>query len=236
MMVIEVLFPEICCLYSDQVNVEYLQQCLPEAKIVNTHIYEEPYFAKKKPDLVYMGSMPESRQGTVIEKLRPYTERIQKLIEQNVSFLITGNAMDVFGQFIDRGKERIPALGLFDYHIYQDMDDRHNYIFVGEYEDIKIVGYKSTFSQVIGLKGEPLFKMIKGAENQDDGLKENNFMLSSLIGPLLVMNPLFMKKLLKQLGLPEEIAFEEEAMLSYEYRLKQLMNPEAHLSLGSHGV
>ena len=235
-MVIEVLYPEICCLYSDQVNVEYLQACMPEAKVISTRTFEKPYFADKKPDFIYMGSMPESKQSLVIEKLLPYKERIQQLIDEDVMFLITGNAMDVFGQYIQRGTKRIDALGMFGFHIVQDMDDRHNYIFVGEYEDIKIVGYKSTFSQVVGMTGTPLFKMIKGAENQDDGLITHNFMLSTLIGPLLVMNPLFLKKLLKKLGQPETIAFEEESMLSYEYRLKQLMNPQAHLSLGSHGV
>ncbi len=235
-MVIEVLYPEICCLYSDQVNAEYLHACLPKAKIINTRTYEKPYFADKTPDFVYMGSLPESKQALVIKKLLPYRERIRELIDKGVMFLITGNAMDVFGQYIQRGSQHIDALGMFDFHIVQDMDDRHNYIFVGEYEDIKIVGYKSTFSQVVGMKGEPLFKMIKGAENQDDGLRVNNFMLSSLIGPLLVMNPLFLKKLLKKLDLPDTIAFEEEAMESYEYRLQQLMRPEAHLSLGSHGV
>lgn len=235
-MVIEVLFPEICCLYSDQVNVEYLHACLPEAKIVNTHTYETPYFAKKKPDFIYMGSLPESKQPLVIEKLAPYKDRIRELIDQDVTFLITGNAMDLFGKEITRGKEKFAGLGMYDFTVYQDMDDRHNYIFVGEYEDIKIVAYKSTFSQIKDLKGQPLFKMIKGAENQDDGIHDHNFMMSSLIGPLLLMNPLFTRKVLKQMGLPEKVAFEEEAMLSYEYRLQQLMNPEAHLSLGSHGV
>ena len=61
-MKIEVLFPEICNLYGDLFNVNYLKDCLPEAEIVNTSLSDEPLFVTEKPDLIYMGTTTERGQ------------------------------------------------------------------------------------------------------------------------------------------------------------------------------
>ena len=100
-MKIEVLFPEICNLYGDLMNVNYLKRCCPEIEIVNTSLKDEPLFVTEKPDLIYMGTMTEASQELVIKKLLPYKNRIMQLIAENAVFLITGNALEVFGKTIE---------------------------------------------------------------------------------------------------------------------------------------
>ena len=45
--------------------------------------------------------MTERMQERVIQKLLPYQERIKELIEKNVVFLFTGNAIEVLGKYIE---------------------------------------------------------------------------------------------------------------------------------------
>jgi len=112
---IEILFPEFCNLYGDISNMKYLQKCIPEANFIQTSFNEEPTFVKNNVDLIYMGPMTEKMQEKVIEKLKPYKQRIEELIEKNVVFLITGNALEIFGEYIENEDgSKIEALGIFN--------------------------------------------------------------------------------------------------------------------------
>ena len=44
-MKIEVLYPEVCCLYGDKSNMDYLKLCMPECEMVYTSLTDEPRFA-----------------------------------------------------------------------------------------------------------------------------------------------------------------------------------------------
>ena len=99
-MKIEILFPEFCNLYGDLANMDYLRRCLPQAEFVETSLQEEPLLAREKVDMVYLGPMTERLQEAVLEKLRPLRARIWELIDQDTLFLCTGNALELFGQYI----------------------------------------------------------------------------------------------------------------------------------------
>ena len=100
-MKIEILFPEFCNLYGDLANMDYLRRCLPQAEFVETSLQEEPpCWPGKKVDMVYLGPMTERLQEAVLEKLRPLRARIWELIDQDTLFLCTGNALELFGQYI----------------------------------------------------------------------------------------------------------------------------------------
>jgi len=68
-MKIEVLFPEICNLFGDLYNINYLERCLPQAQRVNTPLTGEPLFLTEEPALIYLGPMSERSQEKVLEKL-----------------------------------------------------------------------------------------------------------------------------------------------------------------------
>ena len=67
-MKIEILFPEVCNLYGDIQNMEYLKKCLPEAEFINTSLGQEPVFTTEKVDFIYLGPMTE-RTHRFIQKL-----------------------------------------------------------------------------------------------------------------------------------------------------------------------
>ena len=70
-MKIEVLFPDLCNLYGDNGNVQYLAASLPEAEVVFTGNLETPRFTKEPVDLIYLGSMSEAGQELAIQRLLP---------------------------------------------------------------------------------------------------------------------------------------------------------------------
>ena len=227
-MKIEILFPEFCNLYGDMYNMKYLKMCIPEAEFIETALEEEPKFVKEDVNLIYLGPMTENTQEKVIKKLLPYKERIIELIEKNVVFLFTGNALEILGKYIENEDEsKIEGLGIFDVYAKRDMMHRHNSYLIGKYEDIEIIGFKSQFTMMYGNNLEtPFIEVEKGIginkQSKIEGIKKNNFIGTYLIGPMLILNPLFTQKLLKMLGEEKEVALKEDTMAAYNERIKEL--------------
>lgn len=228
---IEILFPEFCNLYGDISNMKYLRKCLPNASFIETAFDEEPAFLKENVNLIYLGPMTESMQEKVISKLKPYKDRIKELIENNVIFLITGNALEIFGQYIENEDgSKIEALGIFNVHAKRDMLHRHNSLFIGNFEEIEIVGFKSQFTMCYGDNTKNYFaKVQKGIGiNKDsnlEGIKQNNFIGTYLIGPILILNPLFTKKVIEKMGIEnKELAFEQDTIAAYKQRIEEFKN------------
>ena len=62
----------------------------------------------------------------------------------------------------------------------------------------------------------PFIEVEKGIginkESKIEGIKKNNFIGTYLIGPILILNPLFTKKILEMLGVNNEVALKEDTM------------------------
>jgi CobQ-like glutamine amidotransferase family enzyme len=224
---IEVLFPEICNLFGDLANIRYLKLCLPDAEIIETSLKSRPKFLDTPMDLVYMGSTTERGLELVVEALSPVKDELVQRIDEGQLFLVTGNTMDVFGKTMesDHGLS-LTGLGLFDTDAKYYMLKRHNSMFLGKFEDIEIVGFKSLFGMTHGApQGEGLFLTVRGVgrnENEkEEGFRRNYFFATYLIGPLLVMNPPFTRYLLRRMGAPETLAFSETIEEAYRRRLAE---------------
>ena len=241
-MKIEVLFPEVCNLYGDLQNIEYLRRSLGDAEIIETSLKSVPYFADHDDlSLIYMGTMTERSQELVLNALSPYTDRINKLIDAGQIFLITGNALEIFGEYIecDSGK-KIPCLGIFKTHAVRRMLNRYNSLYVGKFTDKEtgtetdIVGFKSQFTHSYG-EFDALFNTVRGDGlsplTKEEGIRRNNFLGTYIIGPLLILNPLFTKYLMGLMGSSEKtVAYEEAAMDVFTHRLEEFMQPERGLT------
>jgi len=226
---IEMLFPEFCNLYGDISNIKYLRKCIPDAKYIETEFSKEPAFINEDVNFIYLGPMTEDMQEKVIKKLKQYKERIKELIESNVIFLVTGNAMEIFGEYIENEDgSRIEGLSIFPIYSKRDMLNRHNSLFIGKYENIEILGFKSQFTFSYGDNSEDYFLEVEkgiglNKESNLEGIKRNNFFATYLLGPILISNPLFTKKLIEKMGIDKvELAFEEDAILAYNQRLSEL--------------
>lgn len=227
-MKIEVLYPEFGNLFGDNSNITYLKKCIPEARVIETEINSEPAFAKEKVDLIYLGPCTERGQEIIIQKLKPYKEKIEELIENGVVFLFTGNAIEVLGDSIkNEDGSQIEALSIFHLRAKRDMMHRKNSNIIGKYEDIEIVGFKSQFTQAYGDVEENSFMELElgmgmNESTNQEGIKKNHFIGTYVIGPILVLNPLFTKKIMQMMGIEEpKLAFEKEVMEAYEARLKE---------------
>lgn len=229
---VEVLFPEVANLYGDSENITYLKKSMPQLEIVETNLAGEPCFVEKTPDFVYMGTLTEKGQVLAIEKLAKYREKLVEMIEEGVYFLLTGNAMEVFGTEIkDVDGTVVEGLGILPIHTKRDMMNRFNSLYLGKMEDFDIVGFKSQFTHSYWNDGEgegmQLFDTTRGPglnpDIKGEGVRMNNLMATYVIGPILVLNPPFAKWLLSKLGAGDDpkLAFEKEAFDAYELRVKE---------------
>lgn len=230
---VEVLFPEIANLHGDSANITYLAQCRPDARIVRTGLTDTPAFATDAVDLVYLGPLTEQGQLTAIERLRPHRQRIVDLIEAGTSFLFTHNALEVLGRRLrndDMGYD-VEGLGIFDIESTIRMFGRYSGKVMGSLPELgdqhPIVGYKSQFSMVEAPAGLAGFITAdrgigRNASTAVEGVRRNNFLGTSLIGPLLVTNPHFTRALLSVLDPDTEPALAHEglAIAAYEARLR----------------
>lgn len=227
-MKIEILFPEFCNLYGDMFNMKYLKMCLQEEEFIETALGETPKFVNDEVNLIYLGPMTEKTQEKVINVLKPYREKIKQLIEKNVVFLFTGNALEILGKYIENEDgSKIEGLGIFDVYSKRNMMNRHNSYLIGKFEDIEVVGFKSQFTMMYGDNSNIYFLEVENGigineKSKLEGIMKNNFIGTYLIGPLLILNPLLTKKIIERMGEKPKLALEEDTMSAYELRLKEL--------------
>lgn len=224
----EVLFPEVGNLSGDLMNIRYLKQCCNALEIVETDLKSRPAFLDEEVALVYMGTATETGLALAVKALRPYLDEIRAKIDAGQLMLLTGNAQEVFGNYIDSDQaERMEGLGILPLHAEYHMMQRHNSFFLGTFGETKIVGFKSLFGHTYpDGECEALFHTLRGVGrsggSEDEGYRMNNLLATALTGPLLVLNPPFTKALLRMMGAEDDtLAFEEAAMEAYRVRVAE---------------
>ena len=229
---IEMLFPEIANLHGDNFNITYLAQCRADARVIRTSLTDTPAFIGGKVDLVYLGPLTEQGQLKAIERLTPHRQRIEALIESGTAFLFTHNALEVLGTRIrnDEMNYDVPGLGIFELESTLSMFGRYNGKVMGMIPEVgaehPVLGYKSQFSMVTAPESLPGFLTADRGIGRNrttavEGVRRNNFIGTSLIGPLLVVNPFLTRSLLEQLDPDSEprLAHEDFALAAYDARL-----------------
>ena len=218
-MIIEYLYSDVTALYGDSYNIKYLSECVKDCQVIHTAFNDVPYFVNHKVDLIYMGSMMERYQEIIIKQLKPYREKIKELIEEGTFFLMSGNALEIFGNSIDD----IKALQIFDYTSKRDFSHHHNSCFLGKIENMKIVGFKSCFSYTTS-NSYPFIEVEKGygfVNSKNEGIKYKNFYGTYLIGPLMILNPDFCQYFLTQMNVEYNLPFYQAVYQAYQIRLKE---------------
>ncbi|MBQ2687810.1 MAG: hypothetical protein IJF52_04200 [Clostridia bacterium] len=238
-MKIELLFPELSTVYGDAGNALYLKKTCKDAQFIETHLQDKPHFVSGNVDMIYIGSMTEKSQIFAINALKPYVSRIKELIENGVVFLCTGNSMELFGEYIAEDDKKVEALGVFPFNSKRSSEYfRHNSMFLGDFEDIEVVGCRSQFAYIYSKCDTPFMKVKGGIGNNPDdkfeGIHYKNFFATYVLGPLLPLNPKFTKHILSLAGFSGEVAFEKEAMDAYNLRLEKLKEEGVNFILGEH--
>lgn len=232
-MIIEVLFEEICNLYGDQQNAEYLALTLPGAKIIHTSLDSVPFFADNRPDIILIGSMSDNMHLSVIEKLQPYKQRILDLIYDNVVFLVTGSACEVFCNTVENVtlETKIAGLGIIPFDAKINWFDRYNGKVLGSFNGMTLAGFKSQFSMLYGEHCDNHFVNVErgigiNRECKLEGYKDHNFIATQILGPILPLNPEFCEYLISLTGEKATAAFKDEAMDAYNQRVKEFSDPK----------
>ena len=201
------LYYDLMNLYGESGNVKAIMKSIEAANVeYEVHfltIGDKIDFSKY--DFYYMGMGSEENLLLVLEDIIKYSKDIKKSIANNKFFLVTGNALELFGKYIETldADIKINTLNIFDYYS-RETDFR----IVGEqlykFENIpeKIIGFQNRSSTLRNCTN-PLFKVIKGTGHEPrstyEGIRENNFFGSYLLGPLLIRNPYFTDYIVDQL-------------------------------------
>lgn len=226
---VEVLFGEYANLYGDRGNIKYMEKSAKNIEIINTGVKEIPRFLNENIDLVYLGPTTELVQEKIAQILKPYKEKIEEKINQGMNFLVVGNSLELFGDYIEKTDgNKIEGLGIFDIYAKRLERFRHNDLIMGKttYNQHTIVGFKNQMSHLYGTDNNYFLKLEFGSgrdgKEKHEGIKYKNFIGTYIIGPILALNPEFASDFMKQIGLIEdESKFKKAAVQAHNYRVKE---------------
>jgi lipid II isoglutaminyl synthase (glutamine-hydrolysing) len=229
-MIIEWLNPQGTMLFGDRGNLDLLLKIYPHASLINTPLFDVPAFTNTHVDLVCVGSMNERMQDQMINWLTPHKEAIVHRVMNDLGCLWFGNSWEILGHNITRKEHEILGLDLYPFTVTQESIKRYNALVGIETKYGLILGHKSTFSMISNTEPIPSFgKVVNGfghnLSDPLDGLHDHHMIASSLMGPLLVLNPHFTKQYLQEITKQEVvIPFEDDLVLAYEAKKQEFEN------------
>lgn len=220
------LFPRLLSLYGEYGNVAVLKNVLEEnGYTVSVTECEDGKADFSAYDLVYTGSGTEDNLMVALERLD--ADAVRASIADGKVWLATGNAMTLFGKTVRRGDVEVPGAGAFDYETIIDDSKR----FLGDVltsEEVPSLGFINTSCIYQGIQ-KPLLSLRLGKNlgndkvSSADGIREDNFLGTQLIGPLLVKNPHFLQEVYAMLtGKTLELSAEDYIVKAYQVALKEL--------------
>ena len=232
------LYYDLLNLYGENANTRCIKRALELNKIkVNVDLKSiGDKIDFKKYDLIYIGSGSEEDLLLALDDIKTRKEELKKYIEEDKYLILTGNSMDLFGEYIETDK-KIDALGIFKYHtkfinesIFENAStDR----IVGEIKaktkliKQEIIGFQNRCDLNINIK-TPLFKINKkfsnDLENENEGFTYKNVYATHIIGPLLIRNPYLTDYILSNLCEDKKLKYEVSDQLSIDAYNKYINN------------
>lgn len=208
------LFYDLMNLYGESGNVLAIQNCLLgqglDVEIKNISLTDP--LDLTDVDVIYMGSGTESNMMIALDYLRRHSDEINDAFSSKKFFLVTGNAIELFGKKIFINGQVIDGLNIFDYETTKS-NSRNVSECIFNFDEIeeKILGFVNHSSEMSGISS-PLFTVKKGIgsnkSSKIEGIHLNNFYGTYLIGPILARNPKFLEYFAKKIILNKYANFE----------------------------
>lgn len=174
------LYPYELTLYGENGNLKALKYALEKrgVKVEIVRINKEDKIDFNRFDFVYAGSGKRSFLDEISVRLEPFKDDILDYIKKDKVFLVTGNAISIFG-----------FLGLYE---VEEFGNRKVADVAATTSLCKenIKGFQNTEFLIKGTKNV-LFNMNSGFGNDGtfiEGVQEHNFYATSIIGPILARN------------------------------------------------
>ena len=120
------IYYDLLNLYGDDGNIKALKQRLTNqgVKVNIDYISLGDIINFAKYDIVYIGSGTDDNLLIALDYLKEYKSDIKRYINGNKFFLATGNSVELFGKYIQKGEEKIEALDILNYYTeYNDSTD-----------------------------------------------------------------------------------------------------------------
>ena len=231
------LYYDLMNLYGEHGNILGLSKSIEQHGMkVITHYYTiDDKIPFEDYDLFYIGSGNNESFHLVLKDLMKRKKEIKKAFEENKFFLMTGNAINLFGtSYTDLNEKKYPTLGLLNYE-----SNETDFRIVGEQvytnsSNHEIIGFENRSSVLKNVEEETLFQVKIGtgyAPNKtDEGIKKNHFYGTYLLGPIMIRNPYFKEDFIKELLEWKNISFKEKIddleLKAYEEYQKNLLHEE----------
>lgn len=178
-----------------------------------------------KYDLYYIGTGSEENLLLVNNNLKKYKREIKTSINSNKFFIATGNALELFGERINKlNGKNIKTLGVFPYECNEtDFRIIGEQFYTTKLIDKLIIGFQNR-QTVMSEVNSNLFNVIKGTgykpKSKLEGIHVNNFFGTYLLGPILVRNPYLLDYIVKEVLESKHIKYkkQEENIMYYAYQ------------------
>lgn len=199
------LYYDLMNLYGENANIRAIEKmceyqgitCEVSLKTINDKIDFNSY------DIYYMGSGDEKSELLVLEDMIKYKDKIKASIESGKTFIITGNASELFGSYIIDNDVKYDALSVFNYNsVHETFRIVGSVTFSTNLIKEKIIGFQNRCG-IMNDIDKPLFKVINGTgssiNSKTEGIHYKNFYATYVFGPLLIRNPYFTNYILKNI-------------------------------------
>lgn len=210
------LYYDLMNLYGEHGNVLALKKHLEAHKIktIIHYLSLEDKINFDNYDIFYIGSGSANSFQLVRENILKYKDNIKDALKRKKFFIVTGNAIDLFGRSYNDLKENdLETLDLFNYETFET-----DFRIVGEqvYKfskiDEEVIGFQNRNTVLKFVKEKHLFEVKNGTgyipKAIVEGIKKDNFYGTYLLGPILIRNPFFTEYLVEQIIKQKNIAYE----------------------------
>ena len=201
------LYYDLMNLYGENGNLRVLKKHL-ENQNIKVNIYfltidDEIDF--EKYDIFYIGCGSNNSFKQVLTDIIKYKNSIKKALNQNKFFIVTGNALNLFGSnFKNNMGEENSCLNILNFE-----SEQISFRIVGE-QIVKmnnlpnpLIGFQNRDSILKNIKELYLFEIIEGTgfypKSNNEGIQYKNFYGSYLLGPILARNPHFTEFIVKNI-------------------------------------
>ena len=182
------LYYDLMNLYGDTGNIKVLKYHLEELGIKYNIDYKsiDDKLDFTKYDLTLIGASTEENRFICLKHLLKYQKDIISSINNNKFFLITGNAISMFGKSLYNKK----ALNVFDFETKKSKERISEEVILENNICSPIYGF---------MNHQDIIKNNKNHLFNEEGIKYKNFYGTQVLGPILSRNPEFLEYFLKEL-------------------------------------
>ena len=209
------LYYDLMNLYGENGNVLCLKKYLENQNIDVTidYLTKDDKIDFTNYDIFYIGSGNDESFLITLDDLKKYKKELETAIE-NKFFIVTGNALNLFGKTYYSKNKEIELLNILNYSVKENKKRLvGEQLYKCDLINSEIIGFENRSTYLIDNNENHLFESIKGFGNRkhekNEGILKNNFYGTYLLGPLLVRNPYFTSYIVKKICDINGIKFKE---------------------------